>query len=227
MPPPDARDLTTPNTRRHRIVGSRLDAAAAHHPRPGRTDTLRRLTRTEYKNAIRDLLAPDVDVDALLPADEASHGFDNVTVSGLSPTLLNRYITAAQRISRLAMGGGEKSPGGVTIRVRPDVTQEEHVAGLPLGTRGGALITHEFPRDGTYQIEVRLMRDRNEHVEGLDKLHELELILDRERVQLSLWNRPATKAAISPPTPTSRCITITAARMPSVPHFKEPSLLEN
>jgi hypothetical protein len=185
MPPPEA---PRPRDREYGAtiasLESQLDAVAAAHPQPGRTDTFRRLTRTEYKNAIRDLLALDVDVDALLPADESSHGFDNVTASGLSPTLLSRYITAAQKISRLALGGAEKSPGGATIRIRPDVTQEERVAGLPLGTRGGALITHEFPRDGTYQIEVRLMRDRNEHVEGLDRTHQLELLLDRQRVQL-------------------------------------------
>src|SRR5205807_5142823 len=82
-----------------------LDRAAAGRPNPGRTDTIRRLTRTEYQNAVRDLLALHIDAAALLPADEASHGFDNVTVRELSPTLLDRYITAAQKVSRLAVGG--------------------------------------------------------------------------------------------------------------------------
>ncbi len=116
-----------------------LDRAAAAHPDPGRTDTFRRLNRTEYQNAIRDLLALDIDAAALLPDDESSHGFDNVTVGDLSPTLLDRYITAAQKISRLAVGSPGRSPGGDTIRIRPDLTQEEHVEGLPIGTRGGAL----------------------------------------------------------------------------------------
>src|SRR5215207_9263141 len=89
-----------------------LDRAAAERPNPGRTDTIRRLTRTEYQNAIRDLLALEIDTAALLPADEASHGFDNVTVRELSPTLLDRYITAAQKVSRLAVGGARRSPGG-------------------------------------------------------------------------------------------------------------------
>src|SRR5690242_21354019 len=81
-----------------------LDSAAAANPNPGRTDTFRRLNRTEYHNSIRDLLALDVDVSELLPADESSYGFDNVTVGNLSPTLLERYLAAAQKISRLAMG---------------------------------------------------------------------------------------------------------------------------
>ena len=81
-----------------------LDAAAVAKANPGRTDTFRRLNRTEYQNAVRDLLALDVDVAALLPSDDLSHGFDNVTVGNLSPTLLERYVDAARKISRLAMG---------------------------------------------------------------------------------------------------------------------------
>ncbi len=100
---------------------------------------IRRLTRTEYQNAIRDLLALDVDVASLLPADESSYGFDNVTVGDLSPTLLDRYISAAEKISRLAVGRPSRSPGGDTIRIPPDLTQEEHLEGLPLGTRGGVV----------------------------------------------------------------------------------------
>jgi hypothetical protein len=157
-----------------------LDAAAAQHPDPGRTDTFRRLTRTEYQNAIRDLLALEVDADALLPPDEASHGFDNVTVGDLSPTLLDRYITAAQRISRLAVGSASRTPGGDTFRIRADLTQEEHVEGLPLGTRGGALIAYHFPQDGAYDVEIHLTRDRNEHVEGLKEPHQIEVLLDRQ-----------------------------------------------
>ena len=104
-----------------------------------------------------------------------------MTVGDLSPTLLDRYITAAQKISRLAVGSPGRSPGGDTIRIRPDLTQEEHVEGLPIGTRGGALIPYTFPQDGEYEIQLRLARDRNEHVEGLREPHELEVLLDRER----------------------------------------------
>ena len=114
-----------------------LDRAAAAHPDPGRTETLRRLNRTEYQNAIRDLLALDVDVAALLPADEANHGFDNVPLGDLSPTLLERYLSAAQKISRLAVGRRRQLPAATPSAPAPDLTQEGHVEGLPLGTRGG------------------------------------------------------------------------------------------
>ncbi len=91
-----------------------LDDAAAKHPNPGRTDTFRRLNRTEYQNAIRDLLALNIDAAALLPADESSYGFDNVTVADLPPALLTRYVSAAQKISRLAIGAERKNPDGHT-----------------------------------------------------------------------------------------------------------------
>src|SRR5213082_916017 len=160
-----------------------LDSAAAGHPNPGRTETFRRLNRTEYQNVIRDLLALDIDAAELLPKDDASQGFDNVAVGNLSPTLLDRYITAAQKISRLAVGAPRRSPGGDTFRVRADLTQEERVEGLPIGTRGGALIPYAFPRDGEYEIQIRLTRDRNEHIEGLHEPHEMEVLLDREQVK--------------------------------------------
>jgi hypothetical protein len=162
---------------------SSLDKIDADHPDPGRPDTFRRMTRTEYQNAIRDLLALEVDVAALLPTDEPSHGFDNVTVGNLSPTLLDRYLSAAQKISRIAVGRSRPTPDGETIRIRADLTQEEHVVGLPLGTRGGALIPYTFPQDGEYEIQMRLARDRNEEVEGLTEPHELELLLDRKHVE--------------------------------------------
>ncbi len=169
---------------------TRLDAAARARPRPGRTETFRRLNRTEYQNAIRDLLALEIDAAALLPKDDASHGFDNVGIANLSPTLLNRYIAAAEKISRLAVGAPLRTPGGDTFRVPPDVTQEEPVEGLPPGTRGGTLIPYTFPRDGEYEIQIRLARDRNEEVEGLRESHELEVLLDR---------RPVQSFTVSPP----------------------------
>ncbi len=165
-------------------LSSSLDRAAEKNPNPGRTETFRRLNRTEYQNTIRDLLALDIDAAALLPKDDSSHGFDNVTVGDLSPTLLNRYISAAGKISRLAIGASRRSPGGDTFRIQPDLTQEEHIEGLPLGTRGGTLLNYTFPRDGEYEVQVRLTRDRNEEVEGLREPHELEVLLDRERLTL-------------------------------------------
>jgi hypothetical protein len=161
-----------------------LDRAAAARPNPGRTATLRRLTRTEYQNAVRDLLAIDIDVASLLPGDDSSYGFDNVTVGDLSPTLLDRYISAAEKISRVAVGRPTRSPGGDTIRIQPDLTQEDHLEGLPVGTRGGAAVDYTFPMDGEYEFQIRLMRDRDEHVEGLTEPHDLELLLDKARVQV-------------------------------------------
>src|SRR3954468_1185350 len=174
-----------------------LDRAAATHPDPGRTATIRRLTRAEYQNAIRDLLALDTDVASLLPSDESSYGFDNVTVGDLSPTLLDRYVTAAEKISRVAVGRSSKSPDGETIRIPADLTQEEHIDGLPIGTRGGALVNYTFPEDGEYEFQIRLTRDRDEHVEGLSEPHDLELLLDRARVQVFTVKPPVREAGVS------------------------------
>ena len=161
-----------------------LDTLATTHLNPGRTDTFRRLNRTEYRNAIRDLLALDVDVAALLPRDDAAFGFDNVGVVELSPTLMERYLAAAQKISRLAVGSLAIVPGSRVVTLRPDLTQEGHIEGLPFGTRGGTEVDHTFPLDGEYEIEVRLARNRNENVEGLREPHVLEMTLDGERLDL-------------------------------------------
>ena len=169
---------------------SALDRLAAEDPNPGRTDTFRRLNQTEYRNAIRDLLALDVDVTTLLPSDESSHGFDNVTVGELSPMLLERYVSAAEKISRLAVGRPPRSPGGDTIQVPPDLTQEKHIEGLPLGTRGGVVVPYTFPLDAEYEISIRLARDRNEHIDGLRDPQQVELLLDRKRLRLFTIERP-------------------------------------
>src|SRR5262245_41749010 len=131
-----------------------LDASFVAKPNPGRTETLRRLNRTEYQNAIRDLLALDIDAGSLLPADESGHGFDNVIVGDLSPTLLDRYISAAQKISSLAVGRMQTSLQNDIIRLPADLTQEEYVPGLPIGTRGGASVPYTFPEDGEYDIQI-------------------------------------------------------------------------
>lgn len=139
----------------------------------------RRLTRTEYQNAVRDLLALEFDAKAAFPTDEISHGFDNVTVGDLPPALLDRYIAAAQKIARQAVGTSTE-PEILAVRVRPDITQEYHVPGLPLGTRGGVLVKHVFAQSGAYDVQVRLQRDRNEQVEGMNGEHHLQILLDRE-----------------------------------------------
>src|SRR5215203_5256038 len=148
MPPPNMPQLSP--TDRTALLGwleTSLDAAWAGKPDPGRTETLRRLNRTEYHNAVRDLLSLDIDTNSLLPADESGHGFDNVTVGDLPPMLLDRYISAAQKISRLAIGTTETSIQADVIRLPADRTQETHVAGLPLGTRGGVSIPYTFVQD--------------------------------------------------------------------------------
>lgn len=190
--PPIGKDRPAEKEFEHLVatLGSSLDQLAAKKPNPGRTDSFHRLNRTEYRNAIRDLLDLEIDAATLLPKDDASHGFDNLTGGDLSPTLLNRYISAAEKISRLAVGSPISRPNGDTYRLKPDLTQEEPVANLPLGTRGGTLIRHTFPRDGEYEIQIRLTRDRNEMVEGLHETHELEVLLDRDT---------AARFQVSPP----------------------------
>ncbi len=191
MPPPEK---TQPSVEELRgalgALTTTLDQAAQRRPNPGRTDSLRRLNRTEYHNAVRDLLAVEIDATALLPHDEPSHGFDNVTVANLSPALLDRYVGAAQKIARLAVGSPLKAPTGETFRIKPDVSQENHIDGLPLGTRGGGLFHYAFPQDGTYEVQVRLARDRNEQVEGLRRPHDVEVLIDRERVALATVKPP-------------------------------------
>jgi mono/diheme cytochrome c family protein len=161
-----------------------LDAASEARPNPGRTETLRRLNRTEYQNAIRDLLALDIDAASLLPPDESGHGFDNVTVSDLPPMLLDRYISAAQKISRLTIGRTQSSLQSDVIRVPPDLTQEEHLPGLPIGTRGGVAVPFTFAENGEYDIQVWLARSLEGNVSGLrePRPHEMMLLIDREPV---------------------------------------------
>jgi hypothetical protein len=170
-----------------------LDAASIVKLNPGRTDTLRRLNRTEYQNAIRDLLALDIDAASLLPADESGHGFDNVNVSDLSATLLNRYISAAQRISRLAVGSTQSSLQSDTISLPADLTQEDQLPGLPIGTRGGVSTSYTFAQDGEYEIQISLMRDLAGVISGLRdaRQHEMMLLLDREPVQTFTISRAA------------------------------------
>src|SRR6516165_9237541 len=171
-----------------------LDAAWAAKPNPGRTETLRRLNRTEYQNAIRDLLALDIDASSLLPADESGRGFDNVIVGDLSPTLLSRYISAAQKISSLAVGRTQSSLQNDIIRLPADLSQEEQMPGLPIGTRGGVSVPYTFPQDGEYDIQMWLMRDLAGSVGGFreNRAHELLVLIDREQVGSFTLRKPAT-----------------------------------
>jgi len=162
-----------------------LDRAAEAKPNAGRP-VLNRLNRTQYANAIHDLLALDVDVTALLPPDDGSFGFDNVgTGLGVSPALVERYIGAAAKISRLGVGEPEISPSVETYRVRGDFSQNNHIEGMPLGTRGGTAIRHNFPLDAEYSIKVGLARNTLGNVIGLDSRNEqVEILLNGERIGL-------------------------------------------
>jgi len=132
-----------------------LDQAAAAHPDPGQVG-LHRLNRTEYAREINRLLGLDVDVKTLLPKDVSSDGFDNVAASlRISPAFLDQYITAARNISRQAIGRVNAKPSTRQVRVAPDANQDEHLDGLPLGTRGGMIVDHYFPADGEYEFNIR------------------------------------------------------------------------
>jgi hypothetical protein len=162
-----------------------LDQAAAAHPEPGRSP-LHRLNRTEYANAIRDLLGLKVDVTALLPADDESNGFDNIAeVLRVSPSLLEAYLGASREVSALAVGDPKIRPVSDIIQVPPDLAQSEHIEGLPLGTRGGILIHHNFPLDADYEFNVILLRNIVGYLTGMEFPHQLEVSIDGERVFLA------------------------------------------
>src|SRR5688572_6929756 len=134
-----------------------LDRAAANRPNPGRPSP-HRLNRAEYANAIRDLLALNVDAAGLLPPDDSADGFDNnADVLSVSPVLLERYLSAAATISALAVGDPKIIAGSETYRIRGDASQTGQNEALPPGTRGGLMATHTFPLDGEYVIKVKLL----------------------------------------------------------------------
>jgi mono/diheme cytochrome c family protein len=184
MPPPG---LPRPDDATYDRVASRLeqalDAAAQRRPSPG-APRLHRLNRTEYANAIRDLLALDVDASSLLPPDDASAGFDNnAGLLGISPTLLERYLSAAAKISALAVGNAALlGPASHTYVVRGDLSQDAHLDGLPLGTRGGVAATHLFPLTGEYVLKVALLQTNLGAIRGLIEPHEIEFSIDGVRV---------------------------------------------
>jgi len=162
------------------LAGS-LDRAWAGKSTPGRY-VVHRLNRTEYGNAVRDLLALDVDVTQLLPSDGADFGFDNIAASlKTSPLLLERYLTAAQRISTLAVGDAGVRPGNTEYGISREFTQSGYIEGLPLGTRGGTVVRHVFPADGEYKLSGRLVRGVEEGyagVEGNDQPHTFVITVD-------------------------------------------------
>ena len=135
---------------------TKLDRAAALTPNPG-SHLLHRMNRTEYANAIRDLLHLEIDATTLLPADDSSEGFDNIADAlRVSPALVERYTSAAVKVSRLAVGNLLLTASTATYRVPSDLTQSNHLDGLPLGTRGGTMIEHTFPLDAEYSFRIRV-----------------------------------------------------------------------
>ena len=159
---------------------TRLDDAWSARPDPGRTATFHRLNRTEYRNAIRDLLALEIDADDFLPADDASFGFDNIGgVLRMSQSLLERYLAASRSISRLAVGSPPPTAVSETYRAAQDEQQHERADGLPFGTRGGMLVRHQFPLDAEYDLRIQLSGAR-----GLRDEHQLEVTVDGEQVEL-------------------------------------------
>ncbi len=135
-------------------LATRLDASGVERPQPG-SKSLHRLNRTEYANAIRDLLAYDIDVSSLIPADDAAEGFDNIAdVLSVSPTLIQSYVSAAMKISRAVVGDRSMAPILAKYSAPPGLSQQSHIEGLPLGTRGGIRFTHNFPLDAEYEFRV-------------------------------------------------------------------------
>jgi hypothetical protein len=181
--PPKGKRQPAPETRAAFVVALEgvLDAAAAEAPYAGATP-LHRLNRAEYANAIQDLLGVDVDVTELLPSDGGDFGFDNIAaVLTTSPLLLERYLTAAQRVSALAVGDPDRAETAATYKIPVDVTQTQYIDGLPLGTRGGTAVTHAFPADASYRFSGRLLRTVAEGyvgVEGHDRPHRFVITLD-------------------------------------------------
>jgi hypothetical protein len=177
MPRPDAGATATLMS----TLAAELDRAARNPGRP----LLRRLNRAEYGNVVRDLLALDVDVRSLLPADDSAFGFDNnADLQAFSPALLERYLTAADTVSALAVGDPATVPAAEQYFTRGDQSQSQHLDGLPLGTVGGIGVRHYFPLDGEYQFQVGLIRTNTEGIRGLELPHQLEISVDGERVFL-------------------------------------------
>jgi mono/diheme cytochrome c family protein len=186
MPPPG---MPRPNKEGYEALASyletSLDGAIAAHPNPGRP-ALHRMNRAEYTNAIRDLLAVDIDPRAMLPADDSSYGFDNIAdVLSMSPVLLERYMSAARKISRLALGDPTIPSANYTYKQPLVLLQDDRMSDdLPFGSRGGIAVQHHFPADGAYDIKIRLLRHWQGIIRGLAQEEQIEVRVDGERVKV-------------------------------------------
>jgi len=163
-----------------------VDAKATQHlPAPG----LHRLNRTEYANAIRDLLSLEVDATKFLPPDDSTRGFDNIAGAlTMSPALMEAYLSASGKISRLAIGD-VSAPTQAVFDVPADTAQNHHIEGLPFGTRGGMLIKYQFPADGLYSFNVKGVTGYFQAVLGGITGEQLEVTIDGERVKLFDWDK--------------------------------------
>ena len=162
-----------------------LDRAAAANPNPGHSAAFHRLSREQYRNAVRDLLALEVDAAELLPADAPGYAFDNMAgVLTVSPVLMERYLSAARKVSRLAVGLPHQ-PVVETYDVPLNLVQEDRLSeDFPLGSRGGAAFRHNFPVDAEYVIKVDLQTNYVDYIRGLNSPHQIEIRLDGRRVKL-------------------------------------------
>lgn len=161
-----------------------LDRHARAAPHPGRP-SLRRMNRAEYINAVRDLLAVEINDDTILPADDTMHGFDNIgDVLTLSPLLAEQYIAAARKVRRQALGNPEMQPVFEIYSVSAYLMQDDRMSDeMPFGSRGGVSIKHHFPMDGEYVVQVRLQRNSREYIRGLTEKQQFEVRVDGERVR--------------------------------------------
>jgi cytochrome c551/c552 len=187
MPPPGApRPDAAATNALVSYLENGIDRAAGVHPYPG-APALHRLNRNEYRNSIRDLLGLDVDVASLLPPDDMSHGFDNMSdVLRVSPALMEGYIRAGDRISREAVGDRGVSATTKTYHIARVVSQMRHVEGTPFGTRGGLSVIHDFPADGEYVFRLSLYYDICGPLWGKSqgKGQQIEVAVNGERVAL-------------------------------------------
>ena len=201
MPAPADADLVAFTA----FLSDELNSAAAANPNPG-TKALHRINRAEYGNAVRDLLGLQIDAAEYLPADVDAFGFDNIAeVMGTNPALMDRYLTAAWKITEVAIGDVSMSPTFLTTVNPSDLSQDNHIEGLPIGTRGGTYIEYNFPVDGEYIVKTVLFENTVDVPRGLEQEYDLEVTFDGDRVHLARFGgfedeepaylRPALTAA--------------------------------
>jgi mono/diheme cytochrome c family protein len=182
MPRPDQSDLNAMTS----YLESELDTLTQMDPNPGRRVAVHRLNRAEYANAVRDLLAVNIDEESLLPADDAGGGFDNIAdILSISPLHMERYMSAARQISRLAIGDTQIPPDTKLYEISEFFDQQDRVSeDLPFGSHGGLAVSHRFPLSGEYEVKIRLQRTEYLYVRGIAEPHNIDIRLDGKRVKL-------------------------------------------